>query len=141
MKPKQHEAEIKDAIAFLDHIKFIAYIERKACAKSGNPFAPIPGMESDFDEASNTIRRVNIIHEELDKRSRRRKSAINIASKAQDALMCVLITIGFLVLAWAGASFVGFYLDIKPIAMIIGISAVAVACEVINRLKARKRRK
>ena len=141
MKWKQHDAEVKDALSFLSQIRFRAYVDSKTFAKPGNPFEPIPGMEKEFEDAMKTIRRVNVIRWELDSRAKRRRLMRSITAKTLDALIYILITIGFMGLLWIGLTFVGLYFDLKPLVLFISMVFVAGACEAINLIKARKRRK
>ena len=141
MKRKQHDTELKDATAFLQRIKFNAYTERLACAKTENPFIPISGMENDFDAATATISRVNFILGELDKRIRIKRKAVRIFGKLPEALLFTVFTFGFMLLVWLGVSFIGLYFDVKPVVTISSLLFVAVVAEMISRFKARKRRK
>ena len=142
MKDK-HSAETADAIFYLKTIRCNALAEKRACAKPDNPFAPFPGMEKDFEEASKTVCYVNSILNELDKdrNSTQDKVTKSFIAGATDNLMFYTVIIGIAGMAGVGIVAISVALNTSPF-VISGIAiAAALIQETWNRMKLKKPRK
>ena len=143
MKDK-YSAETADAIFYLKTLRCNALAEKRACAKPDNPFAPFPGMEKDFEEASKTVRNVNSILYELDKdsfSSTQDKVTKSFIEGATDNLIIYIVSFSILGITGAGLAAISIVLKTSPF-VISGIAITAALIqETWNRMKLKKPRK
>lgn len=133
------------AVAYVQRLRREALGSKRACGQPRNPFKAVPGMEKEFEEASNAARYCDFILKEIEKKQERAQQVKRVklfASSASNRFFDYMVALGLLSLAGAGLVFAGLVIkvvfDMKPLFVIPTLFGVVAAVAVIAEIRARR---
>lgn len=133
----------RGAIAYVQRLRREAQAQKRAYGQPRNPFRAVPGMENEFQTASNNARYCDFILNELEKKPKRKREIASFFRTVADRYLDYFFVLGLLGLAGAGVTILSFGIGVAfgvaPYRGFLALAGALAVAVIVAELWKRKR--